>query len=454
MTNLIFLGIVSDMHITIIGTGFVGVVSAAVFAKLGNTVTGLDIDENRIKALQKGKVPFYEPDLEKLLVTTQKKGNLSFTTSYEEAIPRADIIMIAVGTPSKKSGEADLRYLMSSIDSITPLFKEKVIIAIKSTVPPGTCDVVEGHIHSILKDKKIKLKKFSVVSLPEFLKEGTAVHDTLHPDRILIGASDPKVIATLKKLHAPLKAPAIVMSPKSAQMSKYTANAYLATRISFINQIADLCEKNGANITEVIKAIGADTRIGEHYWYPGLGYGGSCFPKDVKELASYAKEVGLRDNLLIPIDKLNDERISKLMTRFEERVGGWKKKKVAVLGLAFKPNTDDMREAASTKIVPRLIEEGAIVRAYDPMATESARTWFESAGIKEGDAFQIVSTVNRAVQDADIVCVVVEWDELRHLDLKKISKLLSKKAFFIDMRSQYARDKVESFGVSYIGIGV
>lgn len=442
------------MNITIIGTGFVGVVSAAVFAKLGNTVTGLDIDENRIQSLREGKVPFYEPGLEKLLVTTQKKGNLSFTTSYEEAIPKADLIIIAVGTPSKKNGEADLRYLMSSLDSLVPFFKEKAIIAIKSTVPPGTCDVAEGHIHSMFIEKKIKPKKFFVVSLPEFLKEGTAVDDTLHPDRVLIGATDPKVITTLKKLHAPLKAPAIVMHPKSAQMAKYAGNAYLATRISFINQIADLCEKNGANINDVIKAIGADRRIGEHYWYPGLGYGGSCFPKDVKELASYAKEVGLRDNLMVTIDKLNEDRIPSLMSRFEERVGGFQKKKVALLGMAFKPNTDDMREAASTKILPLLLKSGATVKAYDPMANDSARVWFGHMGITEDTKFSIVDTVLEAVTGADIVCVVVEWEELKHLNLKKISKLLAKKAYFIDVRSQYARDKVESSGVSYIGIGV
>ncbi len=454
MTKSRILDIVPDMHITIIGTGFVGVVSAAVFAKLGNSVTGLDIDENRILSLQKGKVPFYEPGLEKLLISTQKKGNLTFTTSYEQAVTSAELIMIAVGTPSKKNGEADLRYLMASVDSMTPFLKENAIIAIKSTVPPGTCDVVSGHIHSIFKDQKITPKKFSVVSLPEFLKEGTAVEDTLHPDRILIGATDKSVIAKLKKVHAPLKAPVIVMSPKSAQMSKYTANAYLATRISFINNIADLCEKNGANVTEVIKAIGADPRIGSHYWYPGFGYGGSCFPKDVKELASYAKEVGLRDNLMVTLDKLNDERITKLMSRFEERVGGFKKKKVALLGLAFKPNTDDMREAASTKILPILLEAGAVVTAYDPMANESARKWFAQSGVVENASFAIVKKVTDAVKDADIVFVMVEWKELVSLDLKKIAKLLSKKAYFIDIRSQYARDKVESVGVSYIGIGV
>lgn len=454
MTKPGILAIVPDMHITIIGTGFVGVVSAAVFAKLGNSVIGLDVDAARVTALQAGKVPFFEPDLEKLLVSTQKKGNLLFTTSYQDSIPSADVIMIAVGTPSKKNGEADLKYLMSSVDSLTPFLKEGTIIAIKSTVPPGTCDVVTGHIHSLIKEQKLKLKKFSVVSLPEFLREGTAVHDTLHPDRILIGATDPKVISTLKKLHAPLKAPILVMTPKSAQMSKYTANAYLATRITFINQIANLCEKNGASITEVIQAIGADPRIGSHYWYPGTGYGGSCFPKDVKELASYAKEVGLRENLMVAVDKLNDERIDALFARFEEKVGGFAKKKVALLGLAFKPNTDDMREAPSTKIVPLLLEKGAHIRAFDPMANAAAKAWFEKASLPNADHFEIGKSVTAVVQDADIICLAIEWKEFAHLNFKKLAALMGKKPVFIDLRSQYARDKVERYGVSYIGIGV
>ena len=278
------------MKLTVIGTGFVGVVTSAVFASFGNEVIGLDIDQAKVDSLKKSTVPFYEPGLEELLTEQQKNGSLSFTTNYQEAVSDADVIMLAVPTPSDKGGGADLKYLFSAAESLSEFIKDGVIVAVKSTVPPGTLPKVAEKISA----KTDKL--FMMASLPEFLKEGSAVADTLQPDRVVIGVTDDKALAILTELHTPLNAPIIGVSPESAQMAKYTANAYLATRITFINQIADLCEKNGADIQEVITVIGKDRRIGEHYWYPGMGYGGSCFPKDVKELAYYSRSVGEGEN--------------------------------------------------------------------------------------------------------------------------------------------------------------
>ncbi|MEP7167042.1 MAG: UDP-glucose/GDP-mannose dehydrogenase family protein [Candidatus Woesebacteria bacterium] len=426
------------MNLTIIGTGFVGVVSAAVFASLGNTVIGLDIDPKRVKSLQAGKVPFYEPDLEELLLKTQKKGTLSFTTSYKEAVSSADVIFIAVGTPSAADGQADLQYVFAAAKSLSSFVKEKAVVVIKSTVPPGTCDKVK----KILSEKDVY-----VASVPEFLKEGAAVADTLHPDRIIIGAKEPGAIAILKKLHKPLGAQILVMQPESAQMAKYAANSYLATRITFINQIANLCEENGANILEVIKAIGMDKRIGSQYWYPGLGYGGSCFPKDVKELAAYAKAVGQTDNLMVTVSKLNEERITKLFKRFARLVGGFSNKKVAVLGLSFKPNTDDMREAPSTKIIPMLLDAGAAVTGFDPMANSAAKKVLP----KE---MKICSSATQAMKDADVVIILVEWKELITLSLTEIAKQVKAQAYFIDIRDQYQKSEVENTGMKYLGIGI
>lgn len=426
------------MTITVIGTGFVGVVTAAVFADFGNTVYGLDIDEKKIQSLREGKIPFFEPDLKELTLKGLESGRLTFTTDYTKAIPESDVIMIAVGTPSAPDGQADLTYVLKAAESLAPHLKEGAIVALKSTVPPGTNEKVESAI------REKTNTRFYTASLPEFLKEGSAVHDTLNPDRIIIGAVEPEVIDRLTELHKPLKAPVIVMKPASAQMSKYSANAYLAMRITFINQIANLCEHNGADIQEVIKGIGADKRIGSHYWYPGLGYGGSCFPKDVKELAAYSKAVGQGNGLLVKIDELNEERIPILLENFTKQVGDWKEKKVAVLGLSFKPNTDDMREAPSLKLIPRLLNLGASVTGYDPKANDLAK--------KLMPELKIASDPYTAAEDADVVFVLVEWPELITLDLPLINKKMAGNTF-IDVRNQYEPSKVTQAGLVYIGIG-
>jgi UDPglucose 6-dehydrogenase len=428
------------MNIACIGTGFVGVVTSAVFAKLGNTVVGLDIDPAKVESLKQGIVPFFEPGLQELLVETQKTGNLTFTTDYQSAISQSDIVMIMVGTPSAPDGQADLKYVLAAAESLAPHLKENAIVIVKSTVPPGTNEKVR----TVIKSKTAAI--FEMASVPEFLKEGTAVDDTLHPDRAVIGVESDRARDILVKLHEPLTTNVVVMKPESAQMCKYAANNYLATRITFINQIADLCEVNGADIEEVIKGIGQDKRIGTHYWYPGLGYGGSCFPKDVKEVAAYAKAVGESDSLFIKVDDINEKRIEKLMIKYDQLVGGFSGKTVAVLGLSFKKNTNDTRVAPSLKVIPWLIEQGATVKATDPKAIEEVKPLLPSSVIYESDVYL-------AVKDAHVVILLVEWDEYTGLDLAKISSSMLEPKYLIDTRNQYSQSSAVAAGLKYKGIG-
>lgn len=428
------------MKIACIGTGFVGVVSAAVFAKLGNEVVGLDIDEQKIASLRNGVVPFFEPGLQELLVETQKSGNLTFTTDYAAAIPSAEIVMIMVGTPSAPDGQADLKYVMAAAESVAPYLKENAILIVKSTVPPGTNAKVRAVVEA-----KTKVK-FDMASLPEFLKEGTAVQDTLHPDRVVIGATEESTIETLKKLHTPLTTNFVVMKPESAQMCKYAANNYLATRITFINQIADLCEENGADVEEVIKGIGQDKRIGSHYWYPGLGYGGSCFPKDVKEIAAYARGIHEDESLFIKLDELNEKRIGKLMDRYAKLVGGFEGKTVAVLGLSFKPNTNDTRVAPALKVIPWLLKHGAIVHATDPKAIEEIKPQLPPS-------VEYFPDVESAVGGASAIFLLIEWEQYKNLNLESLGATMSSPKYFFDTRNLYDSAVVQAAGLQYKGIG-
>lgn len=427
------------MKVVVIGTGFVGVVSAAVFASFGNEVVGIDIDPQKIEKLQKGEVPFFEPGLTELLVQEQKSGRLTFTTEYKAAVTGADVCIIAVGTPSGASGRADLTYVYAACESMAPYLQENAVVVVKSTVPPGTLRSVHEKIASFTQ------KNFSVASVPEFLREGTAVYDTLHPDRVVIGVSDDAAYTVLADLHKPLNSPILRVVPESAQMGKYAANSYLALRITFINQIADICEHTGADVSEVIAIIGKDKRIGDHYWYPGPGYGGSCFPKDVKEIAEYCKQVGENDALFIRLHELNEARLPKLMKQWSTAVGGWSGKKVAVLGLSFKPETDDLREAPSLKIIPKLLEAGATVTAFDPQAAAAAMRYF---GNKE--KLHITEDISESLKDADVVMLLTEWTQITGYTYENTG---GKKVFFIDTRNQFEPAKLKSLGYSYIGIG-
>lgn len=427
--------------ITLIGTGFVGVVSAAVYASFGNTVFGLDIDQKKIATLQKSSVPFYEPDLEELLKKTQKNGKLHFTTSYKEAVEQADIVMIAVGTPSQPDGSADLKYVMAAAESLAPHLRSGAVVVVKSTVPPGTLEMVSKQIGKYTK------VEYSIASVPEFLREGSAVADTLHPDRVVIGAANDAAFEKLRLLHEPLKAPIVRVAPESAQMAKYTANAYLATRITFINQIADLCEQNGADIQEIIAAIGYDKRIGSHYWYPGLGYGGSCFPKDVNELAAYSRKVGKADNLFNKIAQINSTRIPALLEEYETLVGGFANKTVAVLGLAFKPNTDDMREAPSMHVVPALLKKGAKIQGFDPKALEAAEQY-----LPKDPKLTYAKSVKEACKNADCILILIEWPEITSFDYSTV-RSKAKTQYFIDTRNQFSQEIVTQWGFVYKGVG-
>ena len=385
------------MQVAVIGAGFVGVVTAAIFSKFGNSVVAVDIDKRKITSLKRGELPFFEPDLKDLVSENMKAGRLVFTSSFKEAIPSAEIILICVGTPSAANGQADLAYVFSAVQSMVPFLNNRAIIVIKSTVPPSTNNKIEQII------KKKTKKRIFTASVPEFLKEGSAVSDSLNPERVIIGSTDKWVIDKLNELHKPLKGPKIVMSPESAQLTKYASNAYLATRIAFINEIANLCEKTGADVEEVILGLGGDKRIGSHYWYPGPGYGGSCFPKDVKELSAYASSVNEREGLFEKIDDLNERRIPNLIAKYEAGIGGLQGKVVCVLGLSFKPNTDDLREAPSTKFIPKLISLGAKIQTYDPKAMESAKRWFPKVVSYAQDAYT-------AAQGSDVLLLLIEWD--------------------------------------------
>ncbi|MFH2085945.1 MAG: UDP-glucose/GDP-mannose dehydrogenase family protein [bacterium] len=417
------------MKIACIGTGFVGIVTSAVFAKLGHDVVGLDIDPKKIESLKSGKVPFFEPSLENLLIETQKSGHLTFTTNYAEGVSGADIVMIMVGTPSAPDGQADLKYVRSVAESSAPYLKNGAIVIIKSTVPPGT----NKQIHDLIAGKtKVN---FDIASVPEFLKEGTAVEDTLHPDRVIIGSENPHTIKILTDLHAPLTSKIIVMRPESAQMAKYAGNVYLAMRITFANQMADLCEKNGADVQEVIKGIGTDSRIGDHYWYPGLGYGGSCFPKDVKEIAAYAKSIGETESIFIAVDERNDSRIPRLLEKYDQLVGGFSGKTVAVLGLSFKKNTNDTRVAPALRVIPWLIDHGAKVITADPQVPADT-----------ADPYQ-------AAMGAHILMLLVEWDQFQNLDLAKLASLMHSPKYFLDTRNQYDPTSALAAGLQYKSIG-
>ncbi|OGY22404.1 MAG: hypothetical protein A3A65_04590 [Candidatus Chisholmbacteria bacterium RIFCSPLOWO2_01_FULL_49_14] len=427
------------MQVAVIGAGFVGVVTAAIFSKFGNSVVAVDIDKRKITSLKRGELPFFEPDLKDLVSENMKAGRLVFTSSFKEAIPSAEIILICVGTPSAANGQADLAYVFSAVQSMVPFLNNRAIIVIKSTVPPSTNNKIEQII------KKKTKKRIFTASVPEFLKEGSAVSDSLNPERVIIGSTDKWVIDKLNELHKPLKGPKIVMSPESAQLTKYASNAYLATRIAFINEIANLCEKTGADVEEVILGLGGDKRIGSHYWYPGPGYGGSCFPKDVKELSAYASSVNEREGLFEKIDDLNERRIPNLIAKYEAGIGGLQGKVVCVLGLSFKPNTDDLREAPSTKFIPKLISLGAKIQTYDPKAMESAKRWFPKVVSYAQDAYT-------AAQGSDVLLLLIEWDEFKQLNLGILKKRM-RGNIFIDTRNLYNRETVESKGFKYFGIG-
>lgn len=427
-------------HIAVVGVGYVGLVSAAGFADLGNRVIALDINEERIKGLKKGIMPIYEPGLEEMVARNVASERLSFTTSYPEAIKGADFVFIAVGTPSGVDGEADLKYVKSAAESVAQVMDGPLIVVNKSTVPVGTGDWVA----EIIRNSQPKPVPFSVVSCPEFLREGSAILDFMNPARTVLGSQDYEAADKVAQLHLPLRAPIMITNLRTAEMVKYASNAFLATRISFINEIANICEELGADVKEVSTGMGYDTRIGPYFLDAGLGYGGSCFPKDVKALAHMADEKGRHPQLLQAVMDINDDRRRLLIEKIREGVGDFEGKVIGVLGLTFKPNTDDLREAPALDIAGRLLKGGVKVRAYDPVGMPGAAKLMPAIEMAE-DPYDLA-------EGSDALVICTEWNEFKQLDLQRIKDLL-RNPVVIDGRNIYEPYEMAQLGFTYLAVG-
>ncbi len=438
------------MKVTIFGTGYVGLVTGACLAEMGNHVVCVDVDQAKVDGLKRGVIPIYEPGLESIVKRNHAHGQLDFTTDPAPAIAHGEIIFIAVGTPPDEDGSADLKYVLSVARTIGTHLDHYAVVVNKSTVPVGTADRVRDAMAEVMDGRGTKVG-FDIVSNPEFLKEGDAVEDCLRPDRIVVGASSEQAVARLRKLYAPFNRNhdrMVVMDVRSAELTKYAANAMLATKISFMNEIANIAERVGADVELVRQGIGADPRIGYHFIYPGAGYGGSCFPKDVQALERTARGHGYNARLLSAVEAVNDEQKSRLFTQILRHFGGdIAGKTVAVWGLAFKPNTDDMREAPSRRLIEALWEAGARVRAYDPEAREeTARIYGERVDL------DLCESADAALQGADVLAIVTEWKAFRSPDFARIKAALAHPAIF-DGRNLYDPPVVEEAGLAYYGIG-
>jgi len=426
------------MNLAVVGGGYVGLVTAAVFAQLGHRVIVVDIDKEKIFKLKRGEVPFYEPGLNDLVKKELLSNRLFFTDAYSPAISSAEIVFICVGTPTIK-GRADLSFLFEAVRQIATEIKDETIVVIKSTVPPGTNEKVEKLM------KRLTKSKFYLASVPEFLREGKAIYEALHPQRIIIGSREPKVARKLRELYKGIPGKRFECSPESAQLIKYASNAFLATKISFINSISILCDALGANVDEVINGLGMDKRIGREYLNAGLGYGGSCFPKDVAALIDISKKNNYNFQILKSTVKTNEFQINYFVNKAIGLLGGDIKGKVlTILGLSFKPGTSDMREARSIYIIKMLKEKGAIIRACDPAAVPEAKK------IIKGVDFFI--NPYEALAGAEGLLLVTEWDEYKSLDFNKIKQIM-KKLVVIDGRNIYSRKQLENLGFIYGGIG-
>jgi UDPglucose 6-dehydrogenase len=437
------------MKIVIVGSGYVGLVTGACFSEVGIEVTCVDIDRNKIENLNKGIIPIYEPGLEEMITRNMKKGRLNFTTNIAEALTDAEVLFISVGTPPDEDGSADLKYVLAVARDCGKHIKDYLLVVTKSTVPVGTSQKVKHALQEELDKRNVKIE-FDVASNPEFLKEGAAIDDFLKPDRIVVGLESERAEDLMKSLYKPFTLnghPVIFMDIISAEMTKYAANSMLAAKISFINDIANLCEIVGADINKVRKGIGSDSRIGHKFIYPGIGYGGSCFPKDVQALIKTASEHNYELRVLKAVEAVNNDQklvlFNKIMNYFKGDIKG---KTIALWGLSFKPQTDDMREAPSLHIVKNLLEAGAIVKAYDPVAIKEAKHHF-------GDTISYCEDQYETLIDADCLAVLTEWPEFKFPNLKIVKKLLRKPAVF-DGRNIYDREEMKENGFDYFCIGI
>lgn len=431
------------MKISIIGTGYVGLVQGACFADSGNHVICMDNDEKKIASLKKGIIPIYEPGLEEMVKRNVQDGRLEFSTSLKSAVEKSEIIFLCLPTPQSENGAADLRHVLKVAEDLAEFVNGDKIVVSKSTVPVGTVDKIKQII------KKKTKHEVEVASNPEFLKEGAAVQDSLKPDRIIIGSRSKKAVAILRELYEPFVRtgnPIIVMDEKSAEMTKYAANAFLATKISFMNELANLCERVGADVDLVRKGIGSDPRIGQQFLFAGVGYGGSCFPKDVKALVRTAHEHEYEAKILRAVDEVNEKQkrvlLKKLNKYFENQISG---KTIAVWGLSFKPQTDDLRDAPSIVIIESLLELGAKVKAHDPVAMARAKTLLDGK-------LDLVENNYDAVKGADALLIITEWNEFRRPDFEKMKSLMKRPVIF-DGRNIYDPKEMKEKGFVYFGIG-
>jgi UDPglucose 6-dehydrogenase len=439
------------MKITIVGTGYVGLVTGACFSEMGNKVYCIDIDDSKVENLKKGIIPIYEPGLEDLVSKNVKNSNLFFSTNLDDGLKNSSVCFIAVGTPMGEDGSADMQYVLAAAKEIGQNVSRDIIVVNKSTVPVGTGDKVKEIIDDELKDRDVEYK-ISVVSNPEFLKEGAAVADFMRPDRIVIGADDKDALQTMKDLYTPFTINHerfITMDVRSAEMTKYASNAMLATRISFMNEIANICERVGADVNHVRDGIGSDSRIGYSFLYAGCGYGGSCFPKDIKALIKTAHDHGYESQILKGVESINNEQklslINKVVKRFGNELSGYT---FAVWGLSFKPETDDMREAASVVIINSLIKMGANINSYDPKAMDAAKEYY----FKDNKHIKFFENKYDAIENADALILVTEWKEFRSPDFDEIEERMGNKIIF-DGRNQYNKDSMNRLGFEYYQIG-
>jgi len=431
------------MNIAVVGTGYVGLVSGTCFAETGNNVICVDIDKAKVEKMRSGIVPIFEPGLNVLFERNTKQNRLSFTTDLEEGIKDAEVIFLALPTPPGEDGSADLKYILGVADDLGKIIKDYKVIVDKSTVPVGTSDKVANALSKNL-DKSL----FDVVSNPEFLREGVAVDDFLKPDRVVVGTSSPKAEKVMRKLYKPFVRqgnPIIIMDERSAEMTKYAANSFLATKITFMNEVANLCDKVGANVDMVRKGIGSDTRIGKRFLFPGIGYGGSCFPKDVQALEKTAKENDYNFQLIQSVMDVNNKQKTVLAEKIIKHFGDVKGKRIALWGLAFKPNTDDIREAPALYVINELLKQGASVIAYDPEAMENVKEQMD-LDIEFGkDQYSIL-------ENADCLAICTEWSVFRTPDFAKVKSALNNPLIF-DGRNLYENAEMKAQGIEYYSIG-
>ncbi len=428
------------MKIAVAGTGYVGLVTGVVFADLGNEVLCVDIDLAKVDAINKGQSPIYEPGLDEMLQRNLEEGRIQATTDLDAATREAEVIFICVGTPPTATGEPDLKYVDAAAATIGRALNGYKIIVNKSTVPVGTGD----RVRRIIEQHRTEPHEFDVVSNPEFLREGSAVHDTLNPDRIVIGADNPRAAMKIVELFAPLERPMLITNLATAEIIKYASNTFLALKISFINAIADLCERTGADVTQVAKAMGYDQRIGHAFLQAGLGFGGSCFPKDVQAFAHTVQRYQLDPTLFQQILSINDSRPVEFVKRIRERLGDLQGRTVGLLGLAFKPNTDDIREARSLEVIRLLLQAGATVKAYDPVAMPRVQVLFPDV-IYCRNAYEVA-------EDADALALITEWNEFRQLNFERIRSTMRQPNLF-DGRNLYDPQRLRKLGFYYYGIG-